>query len=85
MSHIVQSTTLRNNLSDVLKTVETQKPDYLLIAVKQKLRAALVNLDLFEDLLALASPAYLKSVKEARSQVKKGAVFTHDQVFGELS
>lgn len=84
MADIVQATTLRNNLSDTLDTIENKKPQFLLVARKNKISAALVNLDLFEDLLALASPKFLKSIEDARSQIKKGEFLTHEQIFGEI-
>ena len=84
MSNLIQASTLRNNLAGVLSVVEKKSKDYLLITKKGSPSAALVNLDFFEDLLALASPKYLKSIKEAREQIKKGEFFSHDEVFGEL-
>lgn len=84
MPDVIQTTTLRNNLSDVLKTIEKKRPGWLVVTGKRRARAALVNLDLLEDLLACASLKYLKSIKEARAQIKKGEYFTHQQAFGEL-
>lgn len=84
MSDVIQTTTLRNNLSDVLDSVEQKKLDYLLVARKGKVSAALVNLDLFEDLLALSSPEFIKTVKEAREQIKRGEYSSHEKLFGEL-
>ncbi len=34
-----------------------------------------------EDLLAAASPDYLKSIEEACDDYKKGRVYSHDEVF----
>ena len=79
---IVQTTTFRNNLADVLKTLEKKK--YLLIAKKNKLVSAVVNLDFFEDLLALTNKKYLDSIKEAREDYKKGDVYTFEEVFGKV-
>ena len=84
MSNLIQASTLRNNLAGVLSAVEKKSKDYLLVTKKGTPSAALVNLDFFEDLLALSSPKYLKSIKEARKQIKKGEYFSHDEVFGEL-
>lgn len=81
--NIVSTTILRNNLADVLKSVAKDK-DYLLISKKGKPVSALVNLDFFEDLLALTSKKYLKSIEEARADYKQGRVFTMDEVFGEI-
>jgi len=81
--NVVNATVLRNNLSDALKEVSGKK-DYLLVAKKGKITSALVNIDLFEDLLALSNKDYLKSIKNAREEYKKGDVFSHEQAFGEV-
>ncbi len=52
MLKIVESTTIRNNFKDVLNEIISNK-DYMLITRNKKPISALVNLDLFEDLLAL--------------------------------
>jgi len=83
MIQTVPITTLRNNLADVLEEV-AKKREYLLVTKKNNPISALVNLDFFENLLALASPKYLKSIKEARQQYKKGKYYTHKEVFGKL-
>ena len=36
-----------------------------------------------EDLLAMTSPDYLKSIKEARADYKAGRTKTHKEIFGE--
>jgi len=81
--NIVTTTTLRNNLADVIKEVKNKK-DYLLVAKRNKISSALVNIDLFEDLLALASKDYLDSIKKARKEYEKGEIFTHEEVFGKV-
>lgn len=81
--NIVTSTVLRNNLADSLKEISGKK-DYLLVAKKGKITSALVNIDLFEDLLALVNKNYVKSIKKARKEFKSGNFFTHNQVFGDL-
>ena len=81
--NIITATVLRNNLSDSLKEVSGKK-DYLLVAKKGHISSALVNIDLFEDLLALANKNYVKSIRKARVEYAKGEVFTHDEVFGNL-
>jgi prevent-host-death family protein len=81
--NVVSSTVLRNNLSDTLKEVANNKK-YLLVSKKGKPVSALVNLDFFEDLLALTNKKYINSIKEAREQFKKGEVYTHEEVFGEI-
>ncbi len=81
--NIITTTILRNNLSAALKVVSNKK-EYLLVAKKGKIKGALVNIDLFEDLLALVNKKYVASIKKAREEYKKGGFFTHDQVFGSL-
>ena len=81
--NIVNSTVLRNNLADVVNEV-SKKKDYFLVARKGKITSALVNIDLFEDLLALTNKKYVASIKRARSEYQKTDVFTHEQAFGEV-
>ncbi|KKQ43244.1 MAG: hypothetical protein US60_C0005G0004 [Microgenomates group bacterium GW2011_GWC1_37_8] len=80
--YIVSATVLRNNLSEAIK--EAKKKDYLLIAKRGKITSALVDVDLFEDLLALKDKNYLKSIKKAREEYEKGEIFSHVEVFGEI-
>jgi PHD/YefM family antitoxin component YafN of YafNO toxin-antitoxin module len=81
--NVISSTILRNNLADALSTI-TKKKDFLLVSKKGKITSAIVDIDLFEDLLALANKDYLKSIKEARNDYKKGRVKTFEEVFGEV-
>mgnify|MGYP001143090677 CR=1 FL=1 len=81
--NVITTSILRNNLADALKEV-TKKRSYLLVARKNQIKAALVNIDLFEDLLALTNKKYLESIKKARKEYEKGDFFTHDQVFGNI-
>lgn len=81
--NVITTTTLRNNFADSLKEVDKKK-DFLLVSKKGKIASALVNIDLFEELLALTDTDYLKSIKKAREEYKKGNFFSHDEVFGQL-
>ena len=81
--NIVSSTVLRNNLADTLVEVG-QKKDFLLVAKRGKITSALVNIDFFEDLLALTNKKYLESIKKAREEYKKKDIFSHTEVFGEI-
>lgn len=81
--NVITSTVLRNNLADSLKEIEKNKK-FLLVAKRGKISTALVNLDLFEDLLELADSKYLESVKKAREEYKRGNIFTHAEAFGEV-
>lgn len=81
--NIVTSTVLRNNLSDTISEIKKKK-DYMLIANRGKITSALVDIDLFEDLLALKNKAYTNSIKKAREEYEKGDVFSHEDVFGAI-
>ena len=83
MSQTISATTLRNNLADSLDHI-SHKADYLLVKRGHKIVSALVNIDLFEDLIALTSKDYLASIKKARQEVKRGEVYSHQDVFGDL-
>ncbi len=76
-------TTLRNNLADAIKEVETKK-DFFLVGKRGKVKTALVDIDLFEDLLELSNKSYLKSIKKAREDVEKGNVVGFKEAFGEI-
>ncbi len=80
--NVINATTFRNNFADTLK--EVKKKNYLLISKKGQITSAIVDIDLFEDLLALSSKKYLASIKKAREEVKRGLVYTHEQVFGKI-
>lgn len=82
MYKTVGSATLRENLREILDSLE--KGENYLVTKKGKPVGGLVNSSLFEDLLALSSPSYLKSIKKAREDYKKGKFFTHEEVFGKL-
>ncbi|MFH1723026.1 MAG: type II toxin-antitoxin system Phd/YefM family antitoxin [Elusimicrobiota bacterium] len=79
----IPATTLRNHLADALKALAGTKK-FLLITKKQRPVSAIVDIEFFEDLLAAASPEYLKSIREAREDYTRGRVFSHQDVFGKL-
>jgi len=83
MNTIIPIATLRANLSDAVETVAGKK-DYLLIQKRNRITSAIVDIDLFEDLLAATDHAYLESIRQARSEHRAGKLLTHDQVFGAL-
>lgn len=78
----ISTTRLRKNLSDALASIGHD--DVLVVTRRGKDEVAIVDLDRFEDLLAASDPEYLKSIKEAREQYKKGEVFTMEEVFGDI-
>ncbi len=81
--NIITTSLLRNNLADTLKEI-SKKRDYFLITKKGQITSAIVNIDLFEDLLALVNKKYVQSIKKARTEYKKGNFFSHDSVFGSI-
>lgn len=83
MAPVVSMATLRNNLADAVNELDRNQ-EYMLITKRGKAVSALVNLDFFEDLLALTNKKYLKSIKKARNEVRLGEVMSHEEVFGDL-
>ena len=81
--NIVNSTVLRNNLADTLTEVGKKK-NFLLVAKRGKITSALLDIDFFEDLLALTNKKYLATIRKAREEYKKGVIFSHEQAFGEV-
>ena len=79
----VGATVMRNNLSDVLDAVDDER-NVMLIKRRNKADAALVNIDLLEDLLALQSREYVKSIKTARKEAECNDVVSFEDVFGDL-
>lgn len=79
---IINSTNLRNNLADTLKKIKNDK--YVLVSHRGKIKAAIVDIDMLEDILELSDSKYLKSIKESREQYKRGEYFTFEEVFGNI-
>jgi prevent-host-death family protein len=75
----ITASDLRNGLADALDTVNSD--DILIVTRRGKKERAIIDLDKLEDLLAASDPAYLKTIKEARSSTE---YLTHDSVFGDL-
>lgn len=80
--NIVNSTKLRNNLAEALKSVKKSK--YLLVSHRGKIKTAIVDIDMLEDILEMGDKKYLKSIAEAREQYKKGEYYTFEEVFGNM-
>ena len=83
MTQYISTATLRSNLADAVKSVASRNP-FLVVTKKHRPVSALVNIDFFEDLLARASPEYLKSIRQAREDYRKGRVHSHHEIFGRL-
>ena len=83
MLKTVDISTLRGHLRDLLEEL-SRKRDYVLVTRNSKPVGAMVNLDFFEDLLALSSPEYLASIREAREDARRGRLTPHAEVFGDL-
>ena len=79
----IDTTDLRNNLSATLRSIG--KDDVLFIKSRGKLTGkAIIDDDLLEDLLLLQDGEYVTSIAKARDEIKKGNVYTFDEVFGDV-
>jgi hypothetical protein len=66
----------------MLEKVKMEIQPEVIISAVQKM--AKKERDSFlEDLLAVTSPDYLKSIKEARAEYRAGRVRGHEEVFGQ--
>jgi prevent-host-death family protein len=79
---IISTTNLRNNLAEVIK--KAKKKNFVLVTHRGKIKTALIDIDVLEDMLELSNKEYLKSIKEARKQYKRGEYYTMDEVFGNM-
>lgn len=77
---------LRNQLLHIIKDLE-RAPDRYVITRKGEPRAILLNYKEFESLLAtleiLSDHEMIRGIEEGRKDVKKGRVYSFEEVFGE--
>jgi prevent-host-death family protein len=84
MIKTIQASELRSNFKDALAHIKkTKKP--LVITERGVPTSVLVSIDEFEDYLSAHDPALIASVKEARTEYKKGKTLSFDDVFGSLA
>jgi prevent-host-death family protein len=75
----ISASDLRSNLADALDAVS--RDEILIVTRRGKKERAIIDLDKLEDLLAASDPAYLRTIKQARSSKE---FFSHEEVFGDL-
>lgn len=78
----ISASILRSNLAAALDSVDSN--DVLIVTRRGKKERAIVDIDKYEDLLAASDPNYLKSIKKAREDYKKGEVVSFNDAFGNL-
>ncbi|OVE79312.1 hypothetical protein BVY00_00590 [bacterium G20] len=78
----ISASKLRSNLADALDSISDN--EVLIVTRRGKRDRAIIDLDNLEDILAVQNPKYVKSIAEAREQIKKGEVYTFEEVFGDL-
>ena len=76
----IDASSMRKNFSDVLNAVRQNK-NLILVKRHGKVESALIDIDTLEDLLALQSPEYVKSIADAR---KSKEFYTPEEVFGDI-
>jgi hypothetical protein len=57
------------------------KPEEIIEAVKKMKKRE--REAFLEDLLAATSPAYLESIRQARTDCRRGQIKAHEEVFGD--
>jgi PHD/YefM family antitoxin component YafN of YafNO toxin-antitoxin module len=79
----INTTDLRNNLSATINALD--KDDILFIKSRGKLTGkAIIDDELLEDLLLLKDGEYIADIAKARDEIKRGDVYTFDEVFGDV-
>ena len=79
----IDAAVLRANLGTAIDEV-AKKGNILQILRRGKSEVAMVDLDMLEDMLALRNPEYIKSIKQARAEVKAGKTTPFEDVFNEI-
>lgn len=82
MPKTISAATMRNHFAEALAALNRE--DFLIISKREKPIGVVVNIDFFEDLLARSSPKYLRSIRQAREDFRRGRVLSHEQVFGKV-
>lgn len=79
----IDTTDLRNNLSATISALG--KDDILFIKSRGKLTGkAIIDDELLEDLLLLRDEEYVTDIARAREEIKRGDIYTFDEVFGDV-
>lgn len=79
----IDATDLRNNLSTTINSLS--KNDILFIKSRGKLTGkVIIDDELLEDLLLLQNTGYLKDIADARQEIRRGASYSFDEVFGDV-
>lgn len=79
----IDTTDLRNNLSATIGALG--KDDILFIKSRGKLTGkAIIDDELLEDLLLLKDSKYITDIARARDEVKRGDIYSFDEVFGDV-
>lgn len=79
----IDTSDLRKNLSATIKSLG--KEDVLFIKSRGKLTGkVIIDDDILEDLLLMQDSQYVKDVAAARKEIKKGDIYTFDEVFGDV-
>lgn len=79
----IDTTDLRNNLSATISAIG--KDDILFIKSRGKLTGkAIIDDELLEDLLLLKDGEYVADIAKARNEIKRGDIYTFNEVFGDV-
>lgn len=78
----IDSTDLRNNMSDALDAVADGQT--LIVKKRGKDKIVMIDVDSYEDYLAAQNPEYIKEIETARAEAKRGEVFSIEDVFGNI-
>ncbi len=79
----IDMTNLRNNLASTINALG--RDDVLFIKSRGKFTGkVIIDDELLEDLLLMQDGSYIASIAKARNEIKKGDIYTFDEMFGDV-
>ena len=79
----IDSSVLRSNWKMATDYVtETCKP--LIVKTRNVATYVLLDIDEYEDMLSARRPGYKEEIAKSRAQIKKGEVYSFEDVFGKI-
>jgi prevent-host-death family protein len=83
MIKTIQATALRNNFKDALDHVKSSKKP-LIITERGVATTVLVDIDEFEDYLMSVDKEFMEGLRESVAQMKRGEVYSFEDVFSDV-
>lgn len=80
---VINSADFRKNLAPTLDEVSKSKQP-ILIRRHRQVNAALIDVELLEDLLLLHDKKYVASIRQARKEIAEGKTYSLEEAFESI-